>query len=135
MAREFKLSIVAPDRTVFEDNVLSIVAPGVQGYLGILADHEPVITALKTGIIELIDTSNQRRYVSISGGFLESSNNSVIILANTAERSKDIDVARAERALEEARKALRGEGGNISREDAMEELERAMNRVKAARIN
>lgn len=135
MAREFKLSIVAPDRTVFEDNVLSIVAPGVQGYLGILADHEPVITALKTGIIELIDTSNQRRYVSISGGFLESSNNSVIILANTAERSNDIDVARAERALEEARKALRGEGGNTTREDAMEELERAMNRVKAARIN
>ncbi len=135
MAREFKLSVVAPDRTVFEDNVQSIVAPGVQGYLGILADHEPVIVALKTGILEFVDMTGQRNYVSISGGFLESSNNSVIVLANTAERSKEIDLARAERALEEARKALRGEASETTQEQALEELDRAMNRVKAARIS
>jgi len=135
MAREFKLSVVAPDRTVFEDNVQSVVAPGVRGYLGILADHEPVIVALKTGILEFVDLSGNRNYVSISGGFLESSNNSVIVLANTAERSKEIDIARAERALEEARKALRGEAAEVTREQALEELDRAMNRVKAARIS
>lgn len=135
MAREFKLSVVAPDRTVFEDNVQSLIAPGVQGYLGILADHEPVIVALKTGILEFVEASGQRAYVSISGGFLEASNNSVIVLANTAERSSEIDLARAERALEEARRALRGEATEVSREQALEELERAMNRVKAARIS
>jgi len=135
MAREFKLSVVAPDRTVFEDNVQSLIAPGVQGYLGILADHEPVIVALKTGILEFVEASGQRAYVSISGGFLEASNNSVIVLANTAERSSEIDLARAERALEEARRALRGEETEVSREQALEELDRAMNRVKAARIS
>ena len=69
MAKQFKLSVVAPDRTVFEDDVESFIAPGVDGYLGVMADHEPSIVALKTGVVEYIDASDQKHFVSISGGF------------------------------------------------------------------
>lgn len=133
MAKEFKLSVVAPDRTVFEDMVVSIIAPGVDGYLGALTGHEDSIVALKTGIVEFTDPSDKRQYVSIGGGFMELSSEGVIILADTAEKSSEIDIARAEKALEEARKALRGESTTVTSQQATEELERAMNRVKAAK--
>ncbi len=135
MSKQFKLSVVAPDRTVFEDMVQSAIVPGERGYMGVLCDHEPSIVALKSGIVEFIDSSNQSHYVSISGGFLEVGGSSAIILANTAEKSADIDVSRAERALEEARKALRGEDSSVTTQQATEELERAMSRLKAAKRN
>ena len=133
MAKPFKLSVVAPDRTVFEDMVHSAIVPGVNGYLGVLADHEPSIVALKTGVVEYIDLNDQRHSVSISGGFLEVGGTSAIVLADTAERATEIDIARAERALEEARRALRGEDTTVTSAQAAAELERAMNRVKAAK--
>lgn len=135
MSKQFKLSVVAPDRTVFEDMVQSAIVPGENGYMGVLSDHEPSIVALKTGIVEFIDSSNQSHYVSISGGFLEVGGSSAIILANTAEKSSDIDISRAERALEEARRALRGEDTTVTSQQATEELERAMARIKTAKRN
>ena len=133
MSKAFKLSVVAPDRTVFEDMVQSAIVPGQWGYLGVMADHEPSIIALKTGIVEFEDASHNRHYVSVSGGFLEVSGGSAIILADTAERASDIDISRAERALDEARKALRGEDTAVTTEQATAELERAMNRIKVAK--
>ena len=133
MAKEFKLSVVAPDRTVFEGEVVSIIAPGELGYLGVMAGHESSIVALKTGLVELTDGSNQIQYVSIGGGFLEISGEGAIILAETAEKASEIDLARAEKALEEARKALRGEVSGVTTQEATAELERAMNRVKTAK--
>lgn len=133
MAKEFKLSVVSPDRIVFEDMVVSFIAPGEEGYLGVLAGHETSIIALKTGIVEFITADDQRQFVSIGGGFLEISGDGAIILADTAERSTDIDLARAEKALEEARRALRGETSGVTSQQAVAELDRAMNRVKAAK--
>ena len=135
MAKQFKLSVVAPDRTVYEDMVESFIAPGVDGYLGVMADHEPSIVALKTGIVEFIDASDQKRFVSIGGGFLEIGGGSAIILADTAEKSTEIDLERADHALEEARIALRGEDSSVTMEQAATELDRAMNRINAAKHN
>lgn len=131
----FLLSVVAPDRTVFEDTVESVVLPGVEGYLGIMAGHEPTLLALRAGIIEYEDPNRQRHYVSVSGGFTEVSDNKVIVLAEDAQRSTEIDVAAAEKVLEEARRALRGEETSMTAEQATDELERAMIRIKAARLN
>ena len=133
MAKMFKLSVVAPDRTVFEDDVNSLIAPGVAGYLGILADHEPAIIALKSGVVELIDKTNQREHVAITGGFLEVSAGQAIILADDARLAKDINVAEEQGQLEEARKALRGEASKFTQEQAQDELDRAMARMKAAK--
>ena len=135
MANTFKLSVVAPDRTVTEGEVTSIVAPGVHGYIGVLAGHVPMIMALKPGILEYLGIDNQRHYVSIGGGFMEVNQGSAVVLAEQAEHSNEIDIKEAEEKLEKARKALRGESADMSREEAQEELERAMARVKAARLS
>src|SRR5687768_12495562 len=111
MAKEFSLSIVAPDRAVIDDEpVTSVIVPGIEGYIGVLAGHAPVIAALKPGLLEYVDARDQRNFVAVSGGFAEVANDKVTVLADTAERSKDIDLSRAEQALENARRALRGEG-------------------------
>ena len=133
MAKLFKLSVVAPDRTVFEDEVPSLIAPGVSGYLGVLADHEPSIFALRSGVVEVMDKNNQREHIAITGGFLEVSEGQAIILADDARLAKDIDVAEEQTLLEEARKALRGESSRFTHEQAQDELDRAMARMKAAK--
>lgn len=134
MSRSFALSVVAPDRTVVEDSAKSLVAPSVEGYVGILAGHVPLIAALQTGLLEYNDDKDQRHFISLSGGFMEVSADSVIVLADTAERSTEIDVSRAERALERARSALRGEDSSLTSQEAAREMDRALNRLKVARM-
>ena len=133
MSQAFKLSVVAPDRTVFEDNVESVIVPGLNGYLGVMANHESMLLALRPGLIEYQDTNRQRSFVTVSGGFADISENSVIILAQDALQAHEIDVAGAEKALEEARKALRGESSSMTSQQATEEIERALARINAAR--
>ncbi|MCW5940523.1 MAG: ATP synthase F1 subunit epsilon [Fimbriimonadaceae bacterium] len=135
MARALTLSVVAPDRTVFEGQVTSLVAPGVEGYLGVMAGHEPTIAALATGIVEATDTANQREHIAIGGGFMEVSGESAIILAEDARRAREIDLAEEQALLESARKALRGEESSMTSEQAQKEIDRAMTRIKAARLS
>ncbi len=134
MASLFKLSVVAPDRTVVEEQVQSLNAPAFGGYVGVMANHAPIIVALKTGLIEYRDSNNQTHYISIGGGFLEVSNNSAIVLADDAQRSQEIDLKEWETRLETARKALRGESTTMTSEEATHEIELAMNRIKTARL-
>ncbi len=129
----FQLSVVAPDRTVYEDVVVSCIVPGVAGYLGVMANHESMLVALKPGIIEYEDTNRQRMFVSIAGGFAEISESKVIVLADDAMHSSEIDLAEAEASLEEARRALRGESSSMSTAEATLEIDRAMARIRAAK--
>jgi F-type H+-transporting ATPase subunit epsilon len=133
MAREFKLSVVAPDREVVSTSAVSIVAPGADGYFGVMAGHVPIVSALKPGILEYLDASNNRHHVYVGGGFVQVSGDSITVLADEARSAKDLDVTEAEKTLEEARKALRGESSSISSTDAIEEIEKATARIKAAR--
>lgn len=134
MAHEFSLSVVAPDRSVVEETVTSVVAPGAEGYFGVMAGHVPLIAALRPGILEYLDASNQRHFVYTGGGFAEVTGARVTILADEAMRAQDIDVTDAEQRLEGARKALRGETSAIDTEQAVLELDRAIQRLRAARI-
>jgi len=135
MAKEFTLSVVAPDRTVFEDSVESTVLPGVNGYLGVMADHEPMIVALRPGVLEYRDRGNQRHHVSIDGGFAEVGSGRVIVLADNARRASEIDVAETERLLDIARRTLRGEATEMTTEEAENQVELALARLRAARTN
>ncbi len=132
---EFTLSVVAPDRSVVEEPVQAAVLPGQEGYFGVLSGHEPVIVALRPGLLEYTDKGNQRHYIAVSGGFAEVTGERVTILADAAERAPDIDIARAERALEQARLALRGEVAGVTSDEATAELDRAMNRIKVAKTS
>jgi F-type H+-transporting ATPase subunit epsilon len=102
----FKLSVVTPEKTVFEQDATSIVAPGVMGYLGILTDHAPLITPLIAGKLEVKDTSGKESIFFISGGFLEVSKNIATILADAIEKPQDIDIPRARAAEKRARERL-----------------------------
>ena len=133
MAKQFLLSVVAPDKLVVEEQVNSIIAPGTEGYFGVWAGHAPIIAALRPGLVEYTDSTTNRHYIYIGGGFAEVQAEKVTILADEAERATDVDMARAEAHLEEARKALRGEDSSVDSVDAVLEVERAVSRIKAAR--
>ncbi len=104
------LQIVTAEKTVYNDTVDSVVAPGTSGALGILPQHAPLLSLLKPG--ELVyRRGNQQEYLAIGGGFIEVLNNTIIVLADSAERTEDIDLERAEKARKSAeeRLARRGE--------------------------
>lgn len=133
MANSFNLSIVAPDRSVVEDQAASVIAPGVQGYFGVMAGHVPMVAALRAGIVEYVDGQNQRNHVAVGGGFAEISGDRLTILADSAALANEIDVKDEEERLEKARRALRGEESEMTSAEATQEIERAMARIRAAK--
>ena len=129
----FSLSIVAPDRTVFEGNIQSVLVPGTEGYFGVMSAHVPMIGAMKPGILEFTGDDNNRYNVYVGGGFFETNGSRATVLADEAQLATEIDLTKAEHSLEEARKALRGEDSELSPEEATLELDRAMQKIRAAR--
>lgn len=130
----FKLSVVTPEKIFFEQEVRSIVAPGSEGYLGVLSNHAPLITALIPGKLSVIDARGGESNYCLSGGFLEVSKNIAVVLADAIERPEEIDLARAERAEERARERLSHRSNrDIDVERAEAALARALNRQKIAR--
>ncbi|MGI8923466.1 MAG: F0F1 ATP synthase subunit epsilon [Fimbriimonadales bacterium] len=132
MANTFQLSVVAPDKTIVDEVTESVTAPGVQGYFGVLAGHEPFVTQLKSGVVAYLDGAGQEQKVAVSGGFVEASGDHVIILADSAERGVDIDRARAESAASRAKDRLANRDG-IDTPRAKSALERAENRLRLAK--
>lgn len=135
MAKEYQLSVVAPDRTVVDQAVQSLIAPGHEGYLGVQAGHQPVIVALKPGLVEYLDPQGKREFVAIGGGFMEVSGDSVIVLADDARRASEINAREVEEALDKARRALRGEDSEMTREEAVQEIERCIARLRLTKLS
>jgi F-type H+-transporting ATPase subunit epsilon len=99
------LEVVTPTRMVVREEIEEVVAPGTEGYFGIMGGHLPFMSTLKIG--ELAYRKNGRwRYLAVSWGYVEVRPETVIVLAETAERAEEIDVARAERARDHARERL-----------------------------
>jgi F-type H+-transporting ATPase subunit epsilon len=134
MAREFTLSVVAPDKSVMEQTVQSVVAPGTEGYFGVQAGHVPLVAELRAGLLEFV-SNNQRGYVYIGGGFAEVRPDRMTVLADEAELAGEISVEKAEMLLEKARQELRNDAGSMTQAEAVQEMERAIQRLKAARLN
>lgn len=100
--QSFQLTVVAPDKTVVDEVVDSVTAPGILGYFGILAGHEPFVTQLKPGVVTFRDAGGAESHVFIAGGFCEASGASVIILADRAEPPTTKERAAALAAAEAA---------------------------------
>ncbi len=128
----FHLSIVTPEKIFYEGEVSSIIVPGSEGYLGVLTDHAPLITAIIPGKLTLKDKSNQEIIMSVSFGFFEVSSNHATILADSVEFASDIDIERAKKDLERAKKRLADSAGDIDLPRARRALERAQNRIRIA---
>jgi F-type H+-transporting ATPase subunit epsilon len=123
-----KLDIVTVERTVFSDDVDIVVAPGVDGVMGILPNHTPLMTTLNPG--ELVARKSGQEYsLAISGGFLEVRPDRVIILADAAERIDEIDISRAEAAKKRAQEELSHPTSPLGSAAAEAALRRAMARL------
>ncbi|MCX6133713.1 MAG: F0F1 ATP synthase subunit epsilon [Ignavibacteriales bacterium] len=128
----FKLEIVTPKKIAFSGDVVSFSAPGVVGGFQVLKSHAPFLSNISVGEVKLVDVSGNEIRFAASGGFVEVHDNKVIMLAETAERSDEIDVARAEAARDRARKRLAEKTSGLDPDRARLALFRAMNRLKVA---
>jgi F-type H+-transporting ATPase subunit epsilon len=131
----FRLDVVTPDRVVLSEDVVSLVAPGVEGYLGVLPRHAPLVTELGTGTLTYRPSGGREATLAVSGGFMEVARDRTTVLADAAERPEEIDTERATRARERARAALHALEERYSEVQAAEAaaaLARAENRLKLA---
>jgi len=101
-----RLDIVTAERVVFSEEVDVVVAPGIEGQLGILPHHAPLMTTLQPGELRVRQGGEEFSLV-ISGGFLEVRPDRVIVLADAAERAEEIDISRAEEAKRRAEERLK----------------------------
>jgi F-type H+-transporting ATPase subunit epsilon len=107
MADRLTLEVATPSRLVVSESVDEVVAPGTEGYFGVLPRHAPLLATL--GIGELTYRIGRDEFhLAVSGGFAEVRNDKVIVLADAAERPEDVDRVRAERARERAERRLSG---------------------------
>jgi len=134
MAENIRLEVVTPDKEVVNEMAQIVMAPGSSGEFGVLSGHTPFMTSLKTGAIHYRDESGKDRYVFVSGGFAEALPDKVTVLAESAEKTEDIDPQRAKEAMQRAEKRLADDRAkekiDIARAKAA--LERAMMRIKIA---
>ena len=127
-----QLEIITAERVVYSDEVEGVLAPGIEGDLGILPHHAALMTVLRPG--ELMSRKDGvESYLAVTGGFLEVMDNKVSILADAAEHSEEIDEERAQAAVERAEERIskRTADGNLER--ALTQLRRAQARVVVAR--
>ena len=126
-----RLEIVTPEKMVFSEDVDAIQAWGVEGQLGILPHHAPLMTMLQPGDL-VIRRGSQEELLTISGGFLEVRPDKVVILADACERAEEIDEARAEEAKRRAQEALKTAATVVDAAAAVASLRRSLARLKTA---
>src|SRR6478736_5847970 len=101
------LEIVTPERQVFSDQVDAVVCPGIEGELGVLPHHAPLLTTLGVGELR-IRKGGTEEFFAIAGGFLQVRPDRVVVMAETADMASDIDLEKANEARREAERALEG---------------------------
>jgi F-type H+-transporting ATPase subunit epsilon len=127
----FELS--TPSRRLVSEQVDEVVAPGSEGYFGVLAGHAPLLTTLQSGEVTY-RIGRQERALAVMGGFAEVLPDRVSVLAEHAERPEEIDRARAERALRRAEQRLAGKTDEeVDYTRALAALSRALARLKVSR--
>jgi F-type H+-transporting ATPase subunit epsilon len=123
-----KIDIVTAERVVYSAEADIVIAPGVEGQLGILPHHAPLMTILQAGEL-VVRRGGEEESLAISGGFLEVRPDRVIVLADQAERAEEIDIARAEEARKRAEERLKEKPAGLDAARAEAALRRAMVRL------
>ncbi|MFZ4627147.1 MAG: F0F1 ATP synthase subunit epsilon [Blastocatellia bacterium] len=131
MAEKLTLEVITPERKVLSQAVDEVVVPGMDGELGILPDHTPLISRLQTGVLTF-RAGTERQLLHVSGGFVEVLPGHVSVLSDVAERPEEIDLERAQRARERAERRLATLGEDVDFRRAELKLQRAMIRIQLA---
>ena len=103
-----RLEIVTPEAKTFSDNVDSVVIPGVEGELGVLPMHAPMMTLLEPGELRVMKNGEETR-LAVGEGFVEITQEKIAVLTDMAVKESDIDEAAADEAIRRAEEAMRGE--------------------------
>lgn len=134
MSENILLEVVTPNQIVISETAQIVMAPGSLGEFGVLVGHTPFMTTLKVGAVHYKDEQGAERMVFVGGGFAEALPDKVTVLAESAERRRDIDLERAKSALDRAQKRLDTESrqADLDIDRARAALERAINRIRMA---
>jgi F-type H+-transporting ATPase subunit epsilon len=133
MAGDIKLEIITPEKAVLKGQVDAITVPGSIGSFQILKNHAPLISNFEIGVITVKQNGNISHFTT-SGGTVEVNDNSVLVLADSAENVNDIDLNRAEQAQKRAEERLsQKHKEDIDEARAEAALHRALNRINASR--
>ena len=125
----FKLYISTPEKLFFNNDVESVILTSIEGELGILSGHIPMVTALATGTIKMLVKGEWKNAV-VSGGFAEIKHDEVVVLADTAEWPEDIEINRALEAKKRAEERMRLRESEIEYARSTAALQRAMTRLR-----
>ncbi len=126
-----KVEIVTAEQLVYsEEDVDRLIVPGVEGELGVLTLHAPLLTMIQPGVLRIVK-GDEEVEMAITGGFIEVRDNRITILADAAERSEEIDEVRAEEARRQAQRRLEERGAETDLAQMQGELARALARIKA----
>jgi F-type H+-transporting ATPase subunit epsilon len=126
------IEVITPERKVYEDDVDMVIAPGSEGYLGILPHHAPLLTGLGPGEFR-VKKGGTEQVLAVFGGFMDVRGDRVVVLTEAAEHAEDIDVQAAQEARERAKAAL--EAGALTPAEearARAALQRELVRVRVA---
>ncbi|MBI4548163.1 MAG: F0F1 ATP synthase subunit epsilon [Ignavibacteriae bacterium] len=130
--KAIKVEIVTPRKAVFSGEAVSFSAPGVMGGFQVLYNHAPMLAEIGIGEVTVQDVQGKGSRFATSGGFVDVFKNHIVMLAESAERREEIDIARAEAAKERAMKRLAERSANIDHQRARAALNRALNRLRFA---
>ena len=122
MANQLSLEVVTPFRTVLIEDVDSVTLPGIEGELGILPEHIPLLTTLDTGIMSYVNDSGNTQAIAVHWGYAQVDGNNVRVLAELAETADEIDLPRAQEAETKARELLHS--GDLSESEWEDEKSR-----------
>lgn len=131
MEKTFQLEIIASDRIFFQGAASHLVITAIDGLLGIMAGHEPLVTCLPTGELKYM-TGGVWHYAAISEGFIQVLPDKAVILADACELPEEIDIKRAEEARQRAEEQLRQKQSIMEYYQTQAALNRAMNRLKVS---
>ena len=134
LPESIQLIVVTPERQLLRESVVEVTVPGLEGQLGILPGHAPLMTELGIGELSYrTNTSSQPIVLAVISGFAEVLPDRVTVLAETAERAEEIDLARAEQAKARAERRLAAGDPNIDWDRANIALQRSIIRIQIAR--
>ena len=126
----FKVSVLTQEKVHLQTDAVHLQAPGGLGYLGVLANHAPLLTTLKPGELTVSLRGGKDEVFAVSGGLLKVADNEAVVLAEAVERPEEIDLERAVQAKERAEERLKARQIEVDLERAATALDRALNRIR-----
>lgn len=126
------LKVVTPDKLFFEGEIDMLVARTIEGDVGILLNHSPLVTILDIGRLVIKD-GDERKIAACAGGYIDVRNNNITVVSDACEWEEEIDINRAERAKERASKRIEDKGTDTFKAELA--LKKAINRINVGNKN